>query len=208
MCTPILNLNLGNGGGGGGSGFYLQNGLLQADSIMQSFGGFTFNFSGGTIQPVDNGTLAALNWGSATPSNNVTLLMSGAGATLSSSDSGGVGRTVQVYAQLSGGGPLTTAGNGTLVFSGSANNVNYSVALGIQGGTVQVGNANALVNTSGTVTVAGGALDINGLAPATGAVVLASGSIIDSAHIGVLKGTSYTLQSGTAMPPWAARAFR
>lgn len=200
VSTPILNLNVGNGGGGGSSGFYLQNGLLQADSILQSFGGFTFNFSGGTIQPVDNGTLNlnALAWGSATASNNVTFLMSGAGATLSSNDSSGVGRTVQVYAQLSGSGPLTTAGNGTLVFSGSANNANYSGALTIQSGIVQLNSSNALVNTSGTVTVAGGALDINGLAPATGAVVLASGSIIDTAGLGVLKGTSYTLQSGTA----------
>ena len=198
VCTPILNLNVGNGGGGGSSGFYLQNGLLQADSILQSFGGYTFNFSGGTIQPVDNGTLAALNWGSATAASNVTFSMSGAGATLSSSDSGGVGRTVQVYAQLSGNGPLTTAGNGTLVFSGTSTNVNYSGALGIQSGTVQVGNNNGLVNTSGTVTVAGGALDIAGRVPTTGAVVLASGSIIDSVGVGVLKATSYTLQSGTA----------
>jgi autotransporter-associated beta strand protein len=195
VSTPILNLNVASGGNGG---FYLQNGLVQVDSILQSNANFTLNFSGGSIQPVDNGTLAVLRWGSATAANNVTFLMSGSGATFSSTDAGGVGRTVQIYAPLSGSGTLTTVGNGTLVLLGTNTNVNYSGAISIQSGTVQVGNANSLANATGSVTLAGGTLDIKGLAPTTGAVVLTSGSIIDSAGGGVLKGTSYTLQSGTA----------
>ncbi len=180
----------------------LQNGLLQADSINTSVSSAAdladcvFNFSGGTLQPIDNGTLAALAWGSATATQNTSITLS-ASETMSSSDATGVGRTVKVYSPLNGSGVLTLAGNGTLVFSGT-NNSNYNGEFLINSGTVQTGSATGLPSTSGTVQVSGGKLDLNGFSPSTGAVNLASGSIVNSGAAATLTATSFTLEGGTS----------
>ena len=127
------------------------------------------------------------------------MTISGSAATMLSSDAGGVGRTVQVYANLTGSGALTTAGAGALVLQGS--NTGFSGQISVNSGTVQIGNASIgpLGNSAGSVVVNGGLLDINGNSSASpSSVTLASGSIVDSIGGGILNAASYTLQSGTA----------
>ena len=80
----------------------LENGRLAVDSLLTSPGGYSsFNFSGGTLQPID---FFVSQWGSSTQGNNFIITLSGTGATMSSNDLSGTGRTVQVYAVLSGPG--------------------------------------------------------------------------------------------------------
>ncbi len=193
---PTVNLF----GAAGGQGIVnLQNGRLLTDSInttSSSVANSIFNFSGGTLQPLDSGITG---FGSATPADNFSIVLSGSGATISSSDSGSVGRTVPVYANLTGGGTLTTIGAGTVVLQGS--NSGFTGQVASSAGTLQIGTAStaALGSSLGSVLINGGVLDINGNTVANpGPITLASGSIIDSAGGGVLNAPSYTLQSGTA----------
>ncbi len=102
---------------------------------------------------------------------------------------------------------LTKTGAGTLLVNG--NNTGYYGSVTISAGTLQLGSATALGNTSsGTLTpnnrsyspllVNGGSLDINGQTTALGNITLASGSIVDSgATPGTLTGYSFNLESGT-----------
>ena len=94
----------------------------------------------------------------------------------------------------SGGFALTKVGTG-LVYLGTSNI--YSGGNVVTAGTLQLGNASALGSTSGSLTVNGGVLDIDGYSPTVGAVTLASGSIINSGNSShTLTGTSYEVQSG------------
>lgn len=88
-------------------------------------------------------------------------------------------------------GALTKLGTGTLVISGA--NL-YTGLTTVSNGILQYGANNAL--SSGAVTVAGGVLDIGSFSDVVSTVTLASGSIAGTT--GVLTGTSYILQSGTA----------
>ena len=106
--ASLAGLNLFGVSGGTGE-VNLLNGTLQVDNIFTSAAAASstlydiFNFSGGTLQPLD-GNVASAGFGSATAAQNVTMTISGSGATMLSSDAGGVGRTVQVYANLTGSG--------------------------------------------------------------------------------------------------------
>jgi fibronectin-binding autotransporter adhesin len=200
--ASFAGLNIFGVSGGTGE-VNLLNGTLQVDNLFTSAAASStaydiFDFSGGTLQPLDGGVSSA-GIGSATAAQNVTIGLSGSGATLSSTDAGGIGRTVPVYANLTGSGALTTIGAGTFVFQGS--NSGFIGQLAVNSGTVQIGSASAgaLGSSLGSVLVNGGVLDINGNSTANpGAITLASGSIVDSSGTGALNATSYTLQSGTA----------
>ena len=191
------------GTGAGVATVNLQNGALQVNYLFTDGGASStaydiFNFSGGTLQPLNAG-VASTGWGSATAAQNITLALSGSAATMSSTDSSGVGRTVPAYVTLTGSGTLSTAGAGTIIMQGS--NTGFTGVLNVAAGTVQIGAAstNALGNSAGSVLVNGGVLDINGNNSANpGAVTLSSGGIVDSVGGGVLNAASYTLQSGTA----------
>jgi fibronectin-binding autotransporter adhesin len=197
--TPAINYD---GVPGAVGTLNLQNGALHADTINTSvataadLADCVFNFSGGTLQPLDNGTLAGLSWGSATATDNTSITLSGS-EVMSSNDATGTGRTVHVYSPLGGSGVLTTAGNGTLIFSGT-NSSNYNGEFLLSSGTVQLGSATGLPSTSGTVQVSGGKLDLNGFSAATGAVNMASGSIVNSGAAATLTATGFTLEGGTA----------
>lgn len=109
VATPKLNVNAATGTCTGAVN--MQSGLFQTDQMFQSSAcTIPFNFSGGTIQPLD-GTLA-LTWGLSTTAN-IAMTLSGS-EVMSSNDASGVGRTVTVFTPMSGNGILTTAGTGTL----------------------------------------------------------------------------------------------
>ena len=187
--TSSLNLN---GGAAGPTGAVnLQNGLLQTNMIFQSAGGFAFNFSGGTLQPIDGNVVG---FGSSAAASNVALTISGSAAVISSTDSAGNPQTVPVYANFAGSGLVNLGGAGTLVLRGTSST--FTGAYSVNSGTVQPGSANALFGQ--TVTVAGGTFDINGLTPSVGTIALAAGSIANGGVGGALNASAYVLQSGTA----------
>jgi autotransporter-associated beta strand protein len=89
---------------------------------------------------------------------------------------------------------LTLTGTGTLTLS-AANT--YLGGTNVNSGTLAYGVANALPQT-GAVNIAGGALDLAGFGGNVGAVILTSGTILNSsATAATLTGSSYTVESGT-----------
>ncbi len=121
VSAPVLNLNIGGTGSLTSGGVNLQNGVLQTDNLVQSYSGnLAFNFSGGTMQPIDGGYLngGAVNFGNPAAVNNVAITVSGNGATMSSNDAAGVGRIVNVYSNLAGNGTLNTVGAAHFCFPG------------------------------------------------------------------------------------------
>ena len=154
MTTPQLNLDY-TGNTSGPNAVNLQNGTLQTDSISTqgSATNSVFNFSGGTLQPVDSGVTGGIGCGC----EHISLALSGSNAVMSSTDSTGVGRSVPIYANLVGSsGVLTTVGAGTLVLAGS--NTSFNGTIAVNSGTLQVGNAIAL--GSGGLTVKSGVVDL------------------------------------------------
>ena len=93
--ASLAGLNLYGASGGTGE-VNFRNGTLQVDNLFTSAAASStaydiFNFSGGTLQPLDSG-VAGAGFGSATAAQNVTMTILGSGATMLSSDAGGVGR--------------------------------------------------------------------------------------------------------------------
>ncbi len=188
VSTPILNLNVAATVTSGA--LNLQNGLLQIDNLFQSGGSLAFNFSGGTLQPIDGGYLngGGVGFGNPTPANNVAITVSGAGATMSSNDAAGVGRVVNVYSNLVGNGTLNTTGAGAFLLSGS---VQCNIA---NSGNLVFNNAAAqtyggVISGSGNVAMASaGGLTLTASNTYTGSTTIASGSVV--------LGQSGTLGSG------------
>ena len=194
VSASSTSVNSGINGNGGSATINLQDGDYQTDFIANyttALNSYAFNLSGGTLQPRDGNILS---FGTATAANNFFFTISGLAATISSNDGSGIARTVPIYANFAGSGAVNFGGGGMVVMLGKSSTFNgvYSVNSGV----MQIGNSNALA--SGNVTVNGGILDINGLAPSTGTVTLVSGSINDSVGFGQLNASAYALQSGTA----------
>jgi autotransporter-associated beta strand protein len=95
---------------------------------------------------------------------------------------------------FSGSGSITKQGAGILTLLGASSYTGGTVVIN---GTLQLGTATALGSGTGTMFVNGGILDLNGNSPTTGAVTLASGSIINSGAAAALNASAYSLQSGT-----------
>jgi autotransporter-associated beta strand protein len=95
--------------------------------------------------------------------------------------------------------PIIDNGNGiSLAFAGTGRTTlsgvsTYGGGTVVDGGTLALGIANAL-NAAGAVTVNGGILDIGANSEAVGPVALISGVITGT--VGVLSGSSFTVQSG------------
>ena len=174
-----IDLNDGSNGVGGSGVINLVSGTLQTDDLfltgaVQGYG--SFNFSGGTLQPIDNGTVdqgSYLGFGNSSGSLNIAITLSGTAATISSTDASGNPQKLPVYAVLAGTGGVNLAGSGTIVLNGS--NTFSGGAVVASSGTVQVGN-NAAFGT-GPVTV-NGAVDLAGFSPTVGGLSGPAGGLI------------------------------
>ncbi len=168
---PTLSLDT----GASGIGFVtLENGTLAANTIStqtslgaspQGFSGF--NFSGGTLQPLDN----SAQW--ATSSKAFDFYLSGTGATISSNDLSGNAQTVAIYANLSGTGAITFTGSGTTaLYGGTSVEGAYPAHTGASfvtgGGTLQLADPSQL--GSGPLTITGAAVDLDGASSTVGAL--------------------------------------
>ena len=149
--------------GGGGGVLTVSSQLTGSNSLTVALNGTasstvillnaTNAYSGGTT--ISSGTLQVGNGGS-----------SGTLGTAAVTDNGDLvfdlSSNFTLANAVSGNGSLTQEGTGTLVLSG--NNA-YSGGTTVSAGTLMVGSATALGHTSGTVSVASGAvLDLNGQA--------------------------------------------
>ncbi len=90
---------------------------------------------------------------------------------------------------------LVKSGSGTLVLGG---NSTYANGTTVSGGTLQLANTSPL--GTGSLTISGGQLDVNGNSPTVGAVALVNGSIVSSIGGGVLSGSSFNVQNGAISP--------
>jgi autotransporter-associated beta strand protein len=207
VMAPLLALNCSTIANTIGSATVnMSGGLLQTDQIdTNSAIAGQFNFSGGTIQPQDNGSAvtggpggAGLFIGRPNSARNITVQITGNGATYDTTDLSGNPQTTYVYAVLTGNGSLDVNGSGTLVFASSQSGYNYSGQVNINSGTVRISPVlGAPLFTNGNANVNGGALDVAGTAATAGTVTLTSGLITDSVGNGSLTAANFALQSGT-----------
>jgi len=136
--------------------------------------------SAGTLQVGNGGTNGSLSPSSAI-TDNATLVFNRSNALTQGTD----------FAAISGSGNVVQAGAGTTILSASNS---YSGGTRVSGGTLQVGNANAL--GTGSLSVNGGALDLNGTSIAAGTLSGSTGSSITNSGTGTAALT--TVVSGTA----------
>jgi autotransporter-associated beta strand protein len=158
----------------------LENGTLAADNIstmtsLSAPGYSTFNFSGGTLQPLDS----SAQWGTSSQAFNFTL--SGTGATISSNNLSGNGEPVSVYANLSSTGAITFTGSGvTTLLGGTSVMGAYPAHTGASfvtgGGTLQLANPSEL--GSGPLTIKGATVDLYGASSTVGALSGDSSALI------------------------------
>jgi autotransporter-associated beta strand protein len=144
VSAATTNLNFGAVGNGNAT-FNMQNGLLQTDyiyTVNATTAPVTFNFSGGTIQPLD---ASVISYGSSAATSNVTLTLSGTGATISSTDASGNAEIMPIYATLAGSGAMTYTGSGKLILSGTNT---YMGGTTVNSGTLIVSNSQALADGS------------------------------------------------------------
>ena len=154
--TAVVRIGGGNGSGGGSINLAAASGatatvnLQQGDLLVNNLirgnatGTAHFNFSGGTLRPLDVNAV----FGSATAGSNFNITLSGTGATISGLDVGSVARTVDVYTNLVGSGNVTFS-SGTINLFGANT---YSGNTRIGAGTLSLRGVNAL---------AGSTLDMN-----------------------------------------------
>ena len=209
VAAPVLWMNASSANTSGSATVNMQGGLLQADQICAdgTIPG-QFNFSGGTIQPQDAGSIAQNAAGGngdfigrPNTAKNITVNITGNGATYDTTDGTGGNDTEFIYAMLTGSGTLNVIGGGTLVFGTSQSGYNYSGQVNINSGTVRLNNALGSsftpLFTSGNANVNGGTLDVFGSAATVGTATLTSGLITDSQGNGSLTAATFALQSGT-----------
>ena len=132
---------------------------------------------------------------------NITVNITGSGATYDTTDLSGNPQVTSNYAMLTGSGTLNVIGGGTFVFASSQTPYTYSGQVNINSGTVRFNNALgssfAPLFTTGNANVNGGTLDVYGSAATVGTATLASGLIADSVGNGSLTANTFALQSGT-----------
>ena len=209
VTTPRLELNALNSVSTGTATVNMQGGLLQVGQIFSqdpSPGGF--NFSGGTIQPQGTGSAIggfggapASNFiGNPTASDNITMQITGTGATYDTTDYTNNPQTATIYANLTGSGSLNVIGGGTLVFASTTASYNYSGQVNINSGTVRLTNPTSSTSTplftSGNANVNGGTLDVYGFPATAGTATLTSGLITNSqGGIGSLTATTFACKA-------------
>ncbi|MFN2507824.1 MAG: beta strand repeat-containing protein [Chthoniobacterales bacterium] len=211
--TLTLSGTLANGGFGatfGGVGNVAASGVVSGLGSLTKTGAGTLTLSGANTYTggttVNGGTLLVnnetnlgsvlgaltLNAGTleiASSFSTSRLIAVGSAASTFQVDAG---KTYTVGTVISGSGALNKTGSGAMVLSA----VNtYSGGTFVTEGTLQLGAVNRLLNT-GAVTISGGNFDLQTFGQTTGAVTLASGSIVGTGT-GILTASSYTLESGS-----------
>jgi fibronectin-binding autotransporter adhesin len=147
-----------------------------------TYSGSTAISGGGTLQIGNGGNSGAL--GTGIVSNGSVLAFNY-----------GSGYSLTVSNLIGGSGTVANIGAGIATISNGGNS--YTGGTIISAGTLQTASANTPLG-SGTVSVSGGVLDLFGNSPTLGAVVLNSGSIINSGTVATLNAASYAMQGGTA----------
>ncbi|MBE7158540.1 MAG: autotransporter-associated beta strand repeat-containing protein [Rhodospirillales bacterium] len=176
---------------------------LGVDNALSSSSAIVMGYSSGNGQKLDlnghNQTIASLASNSG-GTGSITSGASGTGTdtlTIKGSATTLFGLVISDGSTRKVALTLDTANTGTLQLSGSNTYTGGSI---VNGGTLQMGNTNAL-SSSGALTVGGGKFDIFGYATAAGVVTLSSGSIVNSdasfQNVG-LTGTSFSVSNGTA----------
>jgi fibronectin-binding autotransporter adhesin len=198
-------------------------GILQASNTAALP---SWSTSGGIF--VKDGAILAVNFGGATDwtASNVNTLRGSAtftGTAALGIDTSNASGTANYSSMLSGTMGLAKLGTGTLKLSGN-NGLTYRGFFNVLGGTLQVGNANALgrSQTPLPVTVNDGTLDLNGYNPtiaslngsAAGTVALGANTLTvsgdaNSAFAGVITGTGggLTITNGNAIALSGSNTF-
>jgi fibronectin-binding autotransporter adhesin len=161
------------------------------------FNSVTLNGGNATFSPRTPGWNTAVQFGSDLTLGNITELTAGSGFTMNGQRILTLmGNSANVYS-----GPTTNA-NGTLALNKTSGNAIPGL-LAITGGTVSLSAANQISDSS-TVIISGGSLNLGSLSETVGPVILTSGSILGTG--GLLRGSSYDLQSGSIDPGLAGAA--
>ena len=153
------------------------------DTELQASNGFSgFEFSGGTLQPLDNNA----QWGMS--SEAFLFLVTGTGATISSNDLSGVGRNVTINANLNDAGAIAFTGSGVTTLLGGtpvAAITGYTPHTGATfvtgGGTLQLADPDPTQPGglgSGPLTISGAAVDLDGFSSTVGALTGDSSALI------------------------------
>ena len=158
----------------------LNGGVLATGQVSEGAGNGTVTFNGGTLRLTGNQP----NLFAGFEAGDVTLV--GAGGTIDTQTF-----TVASAYGLSGNGPLTKQGNGTLTLTGTNT---YSGLTTVSGGTLTIQNAAALgTNAAGTVVANGAALRMEGGITVAGEALTMSGQGISNTG---------ALVSGTGNNTW------
>ena len=205
--TAVFNGTIGDGGGGYSMtkagdgtmwlGMTTHTGGTIVNAGVVNIGGSSTLASNGSIT-LNGGTLHL-----GTNSNSVGVvtinggnLTNTSGSGLLSSDAGFIATGGNINAILAGNGSFTKNGAGTTTLGAATGGSNtYTGGTIVNNGTLALGANNRLPD-SGALTVNGGAFDLATFSDSVGVVTLAGGSITSST--GVLTGSSYALQSGSA----------
>ena len=149
-------------------------GLLTLSNTANTYSGGTTISSGGTLS-----VSADANLGAGSVSINGGMLQATSGFTSNAGRNfalGGAaaldvasGQTLSIAGAIGGSGALVKSDNGTLVLLGANT---YQGGTTINGGTLSIANDGALGNSSGTVTINDGALDVQGNATSSRPIVV------------------------------------
>ena len=193
----------------GGNGLRLLNGASYANEYVSTFATVNANVKLTTDTAAVTVSINSLilNGGGVTSasktvtigSGNILVITSnniaGTNTTLAFSTNEGIIRAIgnsTISSKITGSGGLTTTGTGTITVSNT--NSTYTGATTVTEGTFALG-ANAILDDTSALTIYGSTFSIASHDETVGAVTLKYGTISGSS--GVLKGSSYTVESGT-----------
>lgn len=176
-------------------------GLVVADEVSRNAAstGSTINFDGGTLRLSDNDGSLFDNF---TAANTIALQANGG-----TIDTQGFAVTTDNGAVISGAGPLTKEGAGTLTLTGANT---YTGATNINSGTVNANNASALGNNSAVTVNTGATLNLgnsltSGSLAGGGNVNLNANTLTtgnnnsDTTFSGVISGTGGLIKDGAGV---------
>ena len=166
------------------------NGTLAAGTVNVDAGVLTLGSAGRLANGATVNVTGTLTLAGAESVNTLNLTggtLAGAGKTMSVSNAVGL-QAGTLDANLAGAAPVTKTTAGTVTANGTIANT----VINVNAGLLALGAADRIVNTA-ALGVNGGTFDLGGFSETVGAVTLQSGQISN----GNLTGSSYAVQSGT-----------